>query len=97
MQGWYELKEWLKPYSDEQGLISSRLVIFENCTNLIRTLPALLHDEKNPNDVSSHPHELTHAPDALRGFVCSQVVKYNRSGQISECSDEYGNFLSYGM
>ncbi len=28
----------------------------------------LIHDEKNPNDCSIHPHEITHAPDALRGF-----------------------------
>ena len=36
--------------------------------NLIRTLPAVQHDEKNPNDVANEPHELTHAPDALRYF-----------------------------
>jgi phage terminase large subunit len=38
--------------------------------NIIRTLPQLQHDETNPNDVATEPHELTHAPDALRGF-CS--------------------------
>ena len=31
-------------------------------------MPALQHDEKNPNDVANEPHELTHAPDALRYF-----------------------------
>ena len=41
---------------------------FSNCKNLIRTLPAVQFDEKNPNDVAIEPHELTHAPDALRYF-----------------------------
>ncbi|MEG2625884.1 MAG: phage terminase large subunit, partial [Christensenella sp.] len=50
VQGWYNLHEWLKPFTDEQGKQSARLRIFENCGNLIRTLPALRYDEKNPND-----------------------------------------------
>lgn len=66
--GWLAVHEWLKVYTDEQGQLNSKLKIFSNCTNLIRTLPALQHDEKNPNDVSTEPHELTHIPDALRYF-----------------------------
>ena len=45
-----------------------RLRIFTTCKNLIRTLPAVQFDEKKPEDVAIEPHELTHAPDALRGF-----------------------------
>lgn len=66
--GWLAVHEWLKPYTDEQGQLNSKLKIFSNCVNLIRTLPAVQHDEKNPNDVAGEPHELTHAPDALRYF-----------------------------
>ena len=68
VQGWLAVHEWLKLYTDEQGQLNSKLKIFSNCTNLIRTLPAVIHDEKNPNDVATEPHELTHMPDALRGF-----------------------------
>lgn len=68
VSGWLSVHEWLKVYTDEQGQLNSKLKIFSNCTNLIRTLPALQHDEKNPNDVSTEPHELTHIPDALRYF-----------------------------
>ncbi|MBO4429119.1 MAG: phage terminase large subunit [Clostridia bacterium] len=64
--GWAALKEWLK--TDENG--ESRMVIFNCCKNLIRTLPLLLCDPKNPGDASTEPHEVTHAPDALRYF-CS--------------------------
>lgn len=66
--GWLAVHEWLKIIEDEQGQKTSRLHIFSNCLNLIRTLPALQFDEKNPNDVANEPHELTHIPDALRYF-----------------------------
>lgn len=68
ISGWLAVHEWLKTYTDEQGQLNSKLKIFSNCINLIRTLPAVQHDEKNPNDVAVEPHELTHAPDALRYF-----------------------------
>lgn len=66
--GWLAVHEWLKVFPDEQGQPTSKLKIFSNCTNLIRTLPALQHDDKDPNDVAIQPHELTHIPDALRYF-----------------------------
>jgi phage terminase large subunit len=69
VQGWYNLKEWLKPYKDEFGANTAHLLIFKNCVNLIRTLPQLQHDEKDPNDVANEPHELTHAPDAIRYWI----------------------------
>jgi phage terminase large subunit len=75
VNGWYSVKEWLKPYEskDEQtgeNIKTSHIKFFKNCLNIIRTLPQLQHDGTNPNDVATEPHELTHAPDALRGF-CS--------------------------
>ncbi len=97
VQGWYDLKEWLKPYDDEQGIKTARLVMFENCTNLIRTLPALQYDEKNPNDVSGEPHELTHAPDALRGFVSSPAASLGSKNEVYDSRDGYESFLHYGM
>ena len=66
--GWLAVHEWLKVIEDEQGQKTCKLHIFSNCVNLIRTLPAVQHDEKNPNDVANEPHELTHSVDAIRGF-----------------------------
>ena len=97
VQGWYELKEWLKPYSDEQGIKTAKLVIFENCLNLIRTLPELRFDKINPNDVANEPHELTHAPDALRGFVCSDAAGACGKSEICDCGSGYESFLKYGV
>lgn len=101
IQGWYDLKEWLKPYNDEQGIKIAKLVIFDNCLNLIRTLPSLQIDARNPNDVATEPHELTHAPDALRGFVagrpCAPVkVVPDEANYDGDEADEY-IFVDFGV
>lgn len=66
--GWLSMKEELKIEEDEQGKKTSKLKIFSTCTNLIRCIPQLQYDPKKINDVSNEPHELTHGPDAIRGF-----------------------------
>ncbi len=68
VDGWLAVKEWLKVRPCEDGAERPRLRFFPNCRNIIRTLPLLQYDEKRANDVRNEPHELTHAPDALRGF-----------------------------
>lgn len=69
VQGWYDLKEWLKPFKDEMGVDIAGLRIFENCVHLIESLPALQISQNNPNDCATEPHEYTHAPDAIRYFI----------------------------
>ena len=76
-QGWLDLKEHLKPYKDEQGIMTANLVVFDTCTNLIRTMPQLMRDKNNPNDVDGKTnHELTHAPDAIRYYVTGRPTAY---------------------
>lgn len=70
--GWANLKEWLAPFDGEDGAKTAALRMMSNCKNLIRTLPALQHDDKNPCDVATDPHELTHAPDAIRYFIAGR-------------------------
>ena len=77
--GWLNVKEWLKvrKVRDEQtGELyeDSDLKIFSNCINLIKYLPQLQHDEKEPNDVATEPHEPTHITDALRYFCVSRTA-----------------------
>ena len=62
--GWLAIKELL---CDTPS--GTRLKIFSFCTELIRCLPALTIDKLRPSDCANEPHELTHAPDALRGFA----------------------------
>ncbi len=72
--GWYNLREWLRPTENEFGEKEAMLKIFPACSNLIRCLPALVTDKLDPNDASTEPHEITHAPDALRYFVAGRPV-----------------------
>lgn len=67
--GWAILQEWLLPRPDRDGALRPRLRVFSTCRNLIRCLPMLEWDPANPGDCRTEPHELTHAPDALRYFA----------------------------
>jgi phage terminase large subunit len=55
--GWTRLKTLMHPPH-------VRLRVMECCPDLIRTLPALVHDKNKPEDVDSDGED--HAPDALR-------------------------------
>ena len=63
--GWLALKELLAPRTN--GLPTLR--IFSHCKEIIKCLPSLIVDKQKPSDCSTEPHEITHAPDALRGFA----------------------------
>lgn len=68
VDGWLGIKEWLAVDCDGRP----GLQIFDSCVNLAKNLPMLTHDEKNPNDCSIYPHEITHAPDALRYLLAGR-------------------------
>ncbi len=71
IEGWLCLKEYLKVY-EENGKRCARLRFFSSCRNIIRCLPLLLCDKSRVGDVSTEPHTITHAPDALRYFAVSR-------------------------
>lgn len=75
INGWQDVHEWLKPYETVDTVTgepqkAAGLRFFRSCRNVIRCLPMIQYDEHKANDVAKEPHELTHAPDAIRYF-CS--------------------------
>ena len=104
LAGWQAVHEWLKLTRNEVGQDVSRMVIMDNCVNLIRCLPAVQHDEKNVDDVATEPHELTHSVDALRYFCVSRpclpqearVPRYLKDVEDYDEEDELEVFLEYG-
>lgn len=64
--GWEYMHKWLSLAPD--GL--PYWLITDNCINLIRTLPELVHDENIKEDVNSEGED--HAPDAAR-YMLKQV------------------------
>ncbi|MBQ7090251.1 MAG: phage terminase large subunit [Clostridia bacterium] len=79
--GWAILQEWLLPRSDRDGTLRPRLKVFSTCRNLIRCLPMLEWDPASPGDCRTEPHELTHAPDALRYFAMGHPGTAQRKPQ----------------
>ena len=99
-QGWLNLKEWLKPGTDETGTTSANLLVFRNCSNLIRSIPALQFDSNNSDDVATEPHEYTHGPDAIRYFVAGRpspaYVPPMSNDETATYNSQVNNFLSFG-
>ena len=75
--GWSVVHEALRydPSNVTDGTLAPfhqpRLRVHTDCTNLIRTLPALPRDEKNPEEVNTEAED--HAADALRYLLTSRV------------------------
>lgn len=72
VQGWMAEKEMLKPLkndNDRPGLLVSK-----DCRGLIRNIKLIQHDEKNPSDCATEPHNITHINDALRYFCITRTL-----------------------
>lgn len=101
VSGWMDLREWLAPCRDETGQVTARLRIFSTCRNLIRCLPALQYSERDPDDAATEPHEVTHAPDAIRYFVAgrplpAQLPVERDPDEPPEYEEQVQDFLDYG-
>jgi phage terminase large subunit len=99
--GWRVIREYLRRREDG----TARLVIFRSCKNLIRTLPLLRFDPDVIEDAADTPHEITHAPEALRYGLMSRMPKpaskpvpfrsrlYSFDAPATE--EGYGQFIAY--
>lgn len=66
IQGWTRMREYMKTSPDGQPY----WLIFDNCSNLIRTLPQLIHHDRNVEDVSDKVED--HAPESCRYGLMSR-------------------------
>jgi hypothetical protein len=73
--GWLAVKSLMR---------EGRLKIFSTCSNLIRCLSQICIDEKRAGDCKKEPHDLTHAPDALRYFA----IWYQKPAESADKSQE---------
>lgn len=88
VNGWLCVKEYLKPIY-ENNIKTSRLKISNDCINLINSLRKVEIDKNNPSDVSNFPHEITHAPDALRYFLGSIISPPEIAKETGTISEDY--------
>lgn len=99
--GWQNIAEWLHPVPNGVGGTQPRLKIFSNCTELIKDLPLLQHDDKNPSDCATEPHDITHAPDGLRYLLDgrprpAEILAPKDEDEPLEFDDQIENFMDYG-
>lgn len=76
VQGWMSVKEMLKPLQSEED--RPGILVTEDCQALCTNLPAIQHDDKNPSDCATQPHEITHICDALRYFCVTRTLRAER-------------------
>lgn len=93
IQGWMAVKEMLKPLRDEND--KPAMLVTEECKGLIRNLPAIQHDDKNPSDCATEPHEITHILDALRYFCVTRTLIAERAQTRIPEDYEYDNMTDY--
>jgi phage terminase large subunit len=75
--GWQNTRRYLAPSPVDQVI---RLKIFDNCVNLIRTLPMMRHDRTNPEDLDTKDED--HAVDALRYLLgCRPYEVHKRASK----------------
>ncbi len=70
VQGWMSVKEQLL----KEGEGAPMLLVFSDCRGLISDMMSLQHSEENPSDAATEPHDVTHAPDALRYYCRSRCL-----------------------
>jgi hypothetical protein len=66
MGGWDQLRSRLKGEEDIGGMVPM-LYAFSTCEHTIRTVPALQHDERRPEDLNTNSED--HAADETR-YAC---------------------------
>lgn len=94
VDGWRAVREWL---AVDGACGQAALRVFDTCTELIRTLPALQYDPLRPEDAAREPHELTHAPDALRGFCVQRAAPARPPGESGgQVDEQIERFIGFG-
>jgi phage terminase large subunit len=72
--GWRVLREYLAPFPGETGELTAKLLIFRGkAPNLVRTLPTLIHDEHDVEDVADECED--HACEGVRYGCMSRPRK----------------------
>lgn len=100
---WNKIRDLLTPQEDPNNPWQKkpRLFICENCENLIRTLPTLIHAKTNVEDVDTTGED--HLPDALRYWLAelceintslTDVAHINQSMQQKSSIDKLENTRS---
>ena len=90
--GWLAVKELLCDTGD-----GAALKIFSNCRELIKCLPALTVDPVRPTDCRTEPHDITHAPDALRAFAIFHTRPFEEAKNYTKIAWSHDMWEDYNL
>lgn len=68
--GWGRVREYLKPYINQDGRETAKFLVTANCRNFIRTITGLIHDSINPEDLDTSGED--HSADESRYALMSR-------------------------
>ena len=79
-------------------------MVFRTCKQTIDDIKDIQADDRNPNDCSKEPHELTHRVDAVRYYCISRVLVAEREKAVAEIradeedeeEENYDDFMTGG-
>jgi len=71
VNGWANMKEYM--YCDAN--LKPKMFVFENCVNIINTLPGLVHSDTIPEDLEKRGAE-DHLADAMRYLLMHTYQSY---------------------
>lgn len=74
--GWGRMRIMMEPKKDQFGMMSSRMTWAPECKHSVRTIPAMIHDDRIPEDMDSDGED--HAADESRYAVMSRPVTAER-------------------
>jgi PBSX family phage terminase large subunit len=80
--GWGVCREYLRPYLGPNETLTAKFQVFSTCTDFIRTVPELQHDDHNPEDLDTDGED--HTADEWRYAVMSRPKPAINSAQKEE-------------
>lgn len=89
------LHEYLKPYTNLDGKLDSKLKVFSTCTDFIRTVPALIFAKTNVEDVDTRGED--HAYDETRYFLNMFCEPLDGNPFSSDGKGEYDKTIAGNM
>ena len=68
--GWIRMRDYLKIFTDGNDKLTARLLVTEDCPNFCNTIPTLIFNKNNPEDLDSNSED--HAADECRYAIMSR-------------------------
>jgi hypothetical protein len=88
INGWSRLRSWLQLRDGEPAM-----TIHRDCAYLLRTLPMIIADEKNPDDIADTPD--ANPVKALRYYVMSRPLPWQPDPALKPGPGTWGHALRH--